>query len=71
MDFTTFMQINKTKTLLMKTGLQNLFLLLFVIGLHGSFYSLSAQKVTPALIDSLVNASMKSMPQAGVAVAVI
>lgn len=55
----------------MNSKLQKLLLVLLLINLHGSFFTVSAQKITPSLIDSLVTASMESMPQAGVAVAVI
>ncbi len=68
MDFSTFMQTNLFNQLLMK---QSLLVLFIVVGLQSPFFSINAQKITPALIDSLVMASIEMMPQAGVAVAVI
>ena len=71
MDFTTFMQINIHVSNLMKYIFQNLLVLFLAANLYCQSQTVRAQKVTPAIIDSLVMASMESMPQAGVAVAVI
>lgn len=55
----------------MKPDPRKLFLAILLISLVSLSEVLIAQRVTPALIDSLVKSSMEKMPHAGVAVAVI